>query len=362
MTLSPAVERAIDLCYEAILLPQSWTGALDHLASALGGKGCNFLAHDRADRTVAFMHSSQMGRWQELWAQNSDWATDLCSPRGSPRVRAGARSLLQSDLFAEDEVRLSRFHREIAGPADCLHWASASFLVDGDAWCMPVFRPLPFTRADTGQFAEVSLHLQRIIRMSRAAVGSRDESELMALDRFGRAAMLVDRGGRVTRINRAAEALMSEDFRLRGGRLFVADRQSQDRIDALLHCIRTTAPGAFLTAPIVLVSRDGLPWLAIDTLPFGRRYEENFSGERAILVISDLTEAKAGTEATLRSIFGLTPAEARLAAALSRGKSLGQAAHDFGVGSVTMRSHLKSIFAKTGTGRQAELVAVLARI
>lgn len=362
MTLTSGIEHAVDRCYETILQPQSWTSALDQLSSALGGSGCNFLAHDRAENIVSFMHSTHMAHWSELWAQNLDWVSDQCSPRGVPRVRQGARSLLQTDLFSQDEIRHSRFHQEIAGPSGCRHWASASFNLGSNAWCMPVFRPQPFTRDDTRQFIEVSRHLERIIRMSRAVVDAQDRTELAALDRFGRAAMLVARDGRVTRMNLAAEALMSPDFRLRHGWLVAADRPSQDRIAALLQAIQTTPPGMFLKAPMALVSREGQAWLAIDVLPMTGRDDENFGGARAILVISDVTEAKARTEADLQSLFGLTPAEARLAAALCSGKDLGQVARAFGVGTATLRSHLKNVFGKTGTGRQAELVAMLARI
>ena len=362
MTLTASVERAVDRCYEAVLQPQGWTDALDQLSGALGGSGCNFLAHDRADRTVACMCSTHMGHWNELWAQNLDWVSDQCSPRGAPRVRQGARSLLQTDLFSPDEICYSRFHKEIAGPSGCRHWASASFMADGNAWCMSVFRRRPFVRDDTRQFIEVSRHLERIVRMSRAVVDARDRTELATLDRFGRAAMLVGRDGRVTRMNAAAEALMSPDFRLRRGWLVATDPRSQDRIDALLSAIRTTPPGVFLQAPMALVSRDGQAWLTINILPMTGRDDENFGGARAVLVIGDLTEAIARTEADLQSLFGLTPAEARLAASLCCGKNLGQAAREFGVGTSTLRSHLKNIFAKTGTGRQAELVAVLARI
>ncbi len=362
MALTASVEWAVDRCYEAILQPKGWTGALDHLSSALGGSGCNFLAHDRACHTVAYMHSTHMGHWNELWSLNMDWASDQCSARGAPRVRQGARSLLQTDLFSHDEIRYSRFHQEIAGPSGCRHWASASFMVDGDAWCMPVYRHQPFARDDTREFIEVSRHLERIIRMSRAVVEARDRTELAALDRFGRAAMLVDRDGRVTRTNSVAEALMSPDFRLCRGRLLAADPRSQDQIGALLHAIQTTPPDMFLQAPMALVSRDGQAWLTIDVLPMTGRDDESFIGARAILVISDLTEVRAKTGADLQSLFGLTPAEARLAAALCGGKSVNQTALEFGVGTSTLRSHLKNIFAKTGTARQAELVAVLARI
>lgn len=227
---------------------------------------------------------------------------------------------------------------------------------------MPVFRPESFTRDDTLQFIEVSRHLERIIRMSRAVVDARGRSELAVLDRLGRAAMLVDGDGRITSMNATAEALMSPDFRLCSGRLLAADPRSEDQIEALLHVIHTTPFDRFLKAPVALVNRDGLPWLTIDVLPTTGRNTDNFGGTRAMLVISDLTEVRARTETDLQNLFGLTPAEARLAAALYAGKSVHQTAAEFGVETSTLRSHLKNIFAKTGTGRQAELVAVLARI
>lgn len=63
--------------------------------------------------------------------------------------------------------------------------------------------------------------------------------------------------------------------------------------------------------------------------------------------------------ARLRAQFGLTKAEARLAAALADGCSPAQAASEFDVKLTTIRSQLQQIFAKTGTSRQAELVALL---
>jgi DNA-binding CsgD family transcriptional regulator len=65
---------------------------------------------------------------------------------------------------------------------------------------------------------------------------------------------------------------------------------------------------------------------------------------------------------TLRSAFRLTETEARLASQLAFGNSLEGAADQFGIAKETARSHLKSIFAKTGVHRQAELVAVLAKL
>ena len=65
--------------------------------------------------------------------------------------------------------------------------------------------------------------------------------------------------------------------------------------------------------------------------------------------------------ARLRELFSLTRTEGVVASALGRGASLEDIAANMGIGLATVRSHLKRILAKTGTHRQAEAVALLAR-
>jgi len=57
--------------------------------------------------------------------------------------------------------------------------------------------------------------------------------------------------------------------------------------------------------------------------------------------------------------FGLTPSEARLALHLVTGETLRSAAAELHISYETARTQLKSIFSKTGTCRQAELVVVV---
>jgi DNA-binding CsgD family transcriptional regulator len=57
--------------------------------------------------------------------------------------------------------------------------------------------------------------------------------------------------------------------------------------------------------------------------------------------------------------FGLTNAEHQVAQALAQGHSVTDIARDQGVAVSTVRTHLSALFSKTGTQRQAELVAML---
>jgi DNA-binding CsgD family transcriptional regulator len=66
--------------------------------------------------------------------------------------------------------------------------------------------------------------------------------------------------------------------------------------------------------------------------------------------------------ARLRSLFGLSEAEAQLVGALVDGLTLKEIAARRGVAVTTVRSQLRSVFLKTETERQADLVALVLRV
>ncbi len=61
----------------------------------------------------------------------------------------------------------------------------------------------------------------------------------------------------------------------------------------------------------------------------------------------------------MRRLYSLTGAEAELVKLLVEGASIRQAAERRGVATATARSQLKSVFSKTGTKRQGELVQLV---
>jgi DNA-binding CsgD family transcriptional regulator len=81
----------------------------------------------------------------------------------------------------------------------------------------------------------------------------------------------------------------------------------------------------------------------------------------ALLTIALSSADKAVDPIFLASLFDFTPAEVRIATSLIRGVTLRQIAADRGLSIETVRSHLRVIFSKTHTHRQAELVQCLLR-
>ena len=76
----------------------------------------------------------------------------------------------------------------------------------------------------------------------------------------------------------------------------------------------------------------------------------------------DPTEPPQPSADMLQRLLGLTAAEVRLALEIMRGLRLGEAAKAFGIEMPVARSQMVSIFAKTGTRHQSELIALLSRL
>jgi DNA-binding CsgD family transcriptional regulator len=60
--------------------------------------------------------------------------------------------------------------------------------------------------------------------------------------------------------------------------------------------------------------------------------------------------------------YGLTQAEAKVALAASSGLNIPETANRLGVSINTIKTHLRRVFAKTGTSRQTELARLIASI
>lgn len=88
-----------------------------------------------------------------------------------------------------------------------------------------------------------------------------------------------------------------------------------------------------------------------------------FGPQPAALITVALPRTGAEFDLTLiGSMFDLTPAEARLAGAIMKGESMTQIAAAQLVSIATVRTQLLSIFAKTSTHRQPQLIELLLRV
>jgi DNA-binding CsgD family transcriptional regulator len=361
--LSPEVEDALAVCYDAIASPETWATALDELSHSLGATACQILPYDAAQHQFGILQSSHGWRMHGRWRPHSDWVRLVFEPLGDPFVRRGDRAVIQSQLFTDEEIRVSRFNQEVARPIGCLYWACGIFKVEDRAWCLPIFRGTePFSPDVIEPIGEVAQRISRIISISEKVARTGAVNQITTLERTGLAALLIDGIGHVAGANSRMERLFCKDFCIRNGRLWTADHATLTRLDRLLaevvNSIRGSTP---MPSPVVL-PRDRAAWLLIEPMPISTATREIIGGCAAVLVVSDLTECPKMDATLLCLVYGLTGAEARLAVTLCEGQDLCAAAAKFGVTRHTVRDQLKTVFAKTGARRQAELVARVAQL
>ena len=79
----------------------------------------------------------------------------------------------------------------------------------------------------------------------------------------------------------------------------------------------------------------------------------------AVLLMSDPEDRSVSRAGLLRSLYRLSPMEGRVADLLVTGVSVAGIAEQLAIGTQTVRFYLKSIFRKTGTGRQSDLVRLV---
>lgn len=78
-----------------------------------------------------------------------------------------------------------------------------------------------------------------------------------------------------------------------------------------------------------------------------------------ILFIIDSSRCSDLDVHVLCSLYGLTPAEAKVSVLLCKGLSVDEIARELSVKAGTVRVQLKAVFSKTGTSRQADLVSLI---
>ena len=82
----------------------------------------------------------------------------------------------------------------------------------------------------------------------------------------------------------------------------------------------------------------------------------------SVIVLVDPTHPMRPARSTLRRLFGLTAAEIKIAEEIAAGHTPAEMAHKLHLTTPTIRSQLGSIFNKTSTRRQSQLVQLLARL
>ena len=175
----------------------------------------------------------------------------------------------------------------------------------------------------------------------------------------GQALCAIGLTGQVLAMTVEFESLVGDALFVSNDRLRAARREEDAALQALLSSMVASCRSDNDAPAFARLTRaDGTAVIAHGISIAGRRLSD--ADPVAILVV-DAPDMRVNGEQLLCKTYGLTCAEARLAARLAAGATLRNAATSEGITYETARSRLKTIFRKTDTARQAELVLLLSR-
>lgn len=356
--------------YDAALDPSLWPGALDLSHKFVGGCAAAIFAKDASSRT-GFVYYDDGGideRFVRLYFERYIKIDPFTTPHFFAEVD---EPVATSDLIPYDEFLQSRFYKEWARPQNLVdHLTTAVDKAVTSVAMFGVFRNGEQGVADDEmrrRMRLVSPHIRRAVLIGRLVDLRTAETAALAdtLDSVSAGMFLVDATSRIVHANAAGFAMIAEAGMLRAtdDRLAAVDPET----NRLLHDV-VVASGAGDTAvgtrgiALPLRSPDGERFVA-HVLPLtagARRLAgATYAAVAAIFVRRAAIETPSPPEVIARA-YGLTATELRILLAIVEVGGIPQVAETLGIRESTVKFHVRALFEKTGTHRQADLVKLVA--
>jgi DNA-binding CsgD family transcriptional regulator len=350
----------IDRIYECSFVPDLWPGVLDDLAELAGSRGgILFSARDRVLNWTASANLTEIFR---------SYVEDGWFPRCPRRICLFGQSMpsffVEHDFWTPDQLESKPIYRDFFRPRG-LGWSAGTGLQmpTGDHIVFSVEREHsrgPIEKERVELLNELRCHLARSALVSARLGLQRAKGASDALTAMGLPALLLDASGAVVEANRLIEAA-AEHVQWRGrNRLALTDSRANDLLSANLAALGGDPETSVRSFP--LRDLDDRPAMVAHMIPIRRSAHDIFTGSYALLVLTPVTASPAPPIELIRSLFDLTPSEARVARGLAVGETLEEIASTGGVAITTVRSQLRQVLEKTGCTRQAELVSLLANV
>lgn len=368
--------KLIGLAYDAALAPQKWPAFMERAARAMGAQSALLrevdynAGHVGIFETVGF-DPTFVAAYREHFVHLDYFAPALLSlPVGA--VMRG------DEAVPWERQRMSEFYNDYQRRLKNRH-VMGTTLARYERYHLLFalqreLRQPDYDEEDMRLVGLVAPHMARAAQIHHqlTEVTAQKHWALAALDRLRVGVILLDELGRPVHLNRAAERLVREHNAFTAGRnrLTLSTTTDTDRLKRLIVGAAALATGRktgqeMAAAGSLRVRAEASSGVALQfqVIPLPRdRSERPWEDAQYHGCVAVFVSASGGAHLPwdrIAAMHGLTRAEAKLAALLAKGISLEEAAATLLVSILTVRSQLKSVFAKTGVTRQAELVALL---
>ncbi len=365
---------AVEAIYDAAAVPERWPQALQEIADSFGDVGA-IMIYQREDGGFGSICSPRLEAAQRDYEVGEWWRQDV---RFSRSIERGAiarhDAVTDRDIASPEEMRTLPFYTQFLR-GHGLGWFGGVGISPDPRVSVALSiqrsdQKQAWTEEELDRLSRIGRHVENALRLGIRLINA-EASQLAlsdALARVGVGVFLLAGDARVLFANPAGQALLGDGLVVAHGRLTARSETAREALQARIaeaafgDAVARSGPPQPVLVPHP--QRDG--FLAVHILPVrpaGGGPVETLLAETVAIAVVTSSEADAPADpALVRDLFGLTLAEARLAALVGAGRPPRKAGEQLGITEATARTTLKRVFQKTGTTRQSELTALLARM
>jgi|KBSMisStandDraft_5_1062788.scaffolds.fasta_scaffold11947_6 DNA-binding CsgD family transcriptional regulator len=356
--------------YDASLDPALWPAVFEQVCRFVRCSSAHLFAQDSVHKTTASRYFT-WGDEPEFTQLYIDKYAKL-NPMFPGALFFNVEEVHQLiEIIPREEVRRTRF---------CIEWMAPQEIIDDmfailekSATSCSLFQVIRRRRDGVvdddarERLALLAPHIRRSVLIGKIIDLKKVEAAALAdsLDTLSAGMFMVDASGRIVHANASGHSMLAEAKVLRsvGGHLGAIDSLANQ---ALLESFAATESGDPALGrkgiAVPLKARDDERYVA-NVLPLtsGTRRKAGISYSAVATVFVHKAALELSPPEAIVKEFKLTPAELRVLFAIVEIGGVHESAEALGISEATARTHLRHLFEKTGTSRQAELIKLVAK-
>jgi DNA-binding CsgD family transcriptional regulator/PAS domain-containing protein len=360
-------DRLLGALYQGSLESPPWQGALQLLRDQLKSAHVTLMLRPPSPESTGVMINTGVVTQQGVDSYETHFfALD-------PFVRLSEGQVVTAEELIGKQWLQSTVYQEYLKPLDVRHLLGADiYTKDGIECRLRITRghdAAPFSEADKSLVKRLLPHLKRSIQIHAQLDFLECERALFAgaVNRLLLGMVSFDQNGTIIETNPEARRILSEKdgIWLAGNNLCLDNSQESRDLQRLLRqalsgaSINDEGPGMVEAMAVTRPSGRAKLGVLVKAVPMGQFSESKQRPAVVVFLRDPESNAAQPSQELVRRLFGLTRMEAQLALLLTEGLTLDEAAEKMNVRRNTARTHLRSIFCKTGVTRQTMLVRLL---
>ena len=366
MASETEILRLALMAYEAATEPAVWPGFLKRFTEAVSGDLSVLQIHDVGGHNSVILSGFGLSS-PFTQSYNQHYSTlNVWRERGQALYTTG-RINLGEELCPRPVLERSEFYNDYMLRIGGAYTMGAVIAREGN--CAPTLTAL--RGPGKHQFGESEREVARFVlpHLSRAwsiqqRLGMLSAGEAV-LDTLPLGIVFLSGEAAAVYCNRAAEEIFraNDGLSLRNRRISAGDRIAQAQIRRAIR--EAVSPRASLSPAAVSIPRAHLRRdYQLLAAPLRQRFRQlkGVAEPATVVLITDPERQTPANGDLLIQTYKLTRKEAMFATKLYEGKSVEKAAEELSITYETARTHLRRIFSKTRTSRQAELLLLIAKI